>query len=83
MRFDPWPLSVGQGSGVAVSCSAGHRHGSDPALIWLWGRVAAAAPIRPLAWEPPYATSAALKRKQKQTPYILHCYWLSSSFLAL
>jgi len=37
--------------------------GSDPALLWLWCRPAAAAPIRPLAWEPPYATSAAVKKK--------------------
>ena len=27
----------------------------DPALLWLWHRPAATAPIRPLAWEPPYA----------------------------
>ena len=38
------------------SCGVGHRHGSDPALLWLWP--AAAAPIGPLAWEPPYATGA-------------------------
>ena len=24
----------------------------DPALLWLWCRPAAVAPIRPLAWEP-------------------------------
>ena len=34
----------------------------DPALLWLWCRLAAVAPIGPLAWEPPYATGAALKR---------------------
>ena len=34
---------------VAVSCGVGHRLGSDPALLWLWHRLAAAAPIRPLA----------------------------------
>ena len=28
----------------------------DPAFLWLWRRLAAIAPIRPLAWEPPYAT---------------------------
>ena len=33
----------------------------DLALLWLWCRPAAAAPVRPLAWEPPYAESAALK----------------------
>ena len=41
--MDPWPRSVVQGSGVAVSCGVGHRHGSDPALMWLWYRLAAAA----------------------------------------
>ena len=30
-------------------------------MPWLWCRLAAAAPIRPLAWEPPYAKGAALK----------------------
>ena len=28
---------------------------TDPAWLWLWCRPAAAALIRPLAWEPPYA----------------------------
>ena len=41
------------------------RLSSDPALLWLWHRPAAAAPIRPLAWEPPCATGAALKTKIK------------------
>ena len=30
-------------------------------ILWLWRRPAATALIRPLAWEPPYATGAALK----------------------
>jgi len=34
-------------------------------LLWLWCRLAATARIRPLAWEPPYATGAALKRQNK------------------
>ena len=37
----------------------------DPELLWLWGRPAATAPIRPLAWEPPYAAGVALKRQKK------------------
>ena len=36
----------------------------DLALLWLWCRSAAVAPIRPLDWEPPCATGAALKRKK-------------------
>ena len=33
-------------------------------LLWLWRRPAATAPIRPLAWEPPRAMGAALKRQK-------------------
>ena len=46
---------------VAVSCGVSHRRILDPALLWLWHRPAATAPIRPLAWELPYAVGAALK----------------------
>ena len=38
----------------------------DLALLWLWCRLAAIAPIRPPAWEPPYAKGAALKRQKKK-----------------
>ena len=34
-----------KGSGAAVSCGIGHRCGSDPALLWLSHRLAAAALI--------------------------------------
>ena len=30
---------------AAVSCGIGHRGGSDPALLWLWCRTVATAPI--------------------------------------
>ena len=46
-----------------MSCSVGCRCGSDPVLLGLWCRLAAAAPIGPLAWEPPYAASVALERQ--------------------
>ena len=52
-----------------MSCGVGRRLGSDPAFLWLWQRPAATAPIRPLAWEPPYAMGAAqekAKRKKKE-----------------
>ena len=45
-----------------MRCGVGRRCGSDPALLWLWYKLAAAAQIQPLAWEPPYATDAALKK---------------------
>ena len=44
-----------------MSCGLGHRHGSDPTLLWLWCRLGATAQIRPGAWEPPCAVGAALK----------------------
>ena len=44
--------------------AVGRRRGSDPALLWLWRRQAAAAPIQPLAWELPHAAGVALKRKK-------------------
>ena len=49
-----------------MSCGVGCRRGSDPALLWLWRRPVAAAPIRPLAWEPPYAARAAQEMAKRQ-----------------
>ena len=46
-----------------MSCGVGR---SDPALLWLWHRLAAIAPIQPLAWEPPYATGAAQEMEKKK-----------------
>ena len=50
-----------------MSCGVGQSRGSDLTLLWLRCGTAAAAPIRSLAWEPPYAAGAALKRQNKQT----------------
>ena len=50
---------MGYGSDIAVSCAVGHRHGSDPML--LWRRLAAVALIRPVAWELAYVTGIVLK----------------------
>ena len=44
----------------------GHRCSSDPASLWLWCRPAATAPIRPLAWESPYAKGKALEKAKKE-----------------
>ena len=51
-----------------MSCGVGRRRGSDLALLWLWCRLAATAPIRPLAWEPPYAVAAAQEIAKKKKP---------------
>ena len=52
-----------------MSCGVNRRHGLDPELLWLRRRPAAIAPIRSLAWEPPYAAGSALKGQntKKQT----------------
>ena len=44
---------------VAGSVPALAQWVNDPALLWLWRRPVATAPIQPLAWEPPYASGAA------------------------
>ena len=43
--FNPWPWSMGQGSGVAMSWGVGHRWCLDPVLLWLWCRLASISPI--------------------------------------
>ena len=63
----PAPAQWVNDPAVAVSCGVGCRRGSDPALLCLWSRPVATAPIRPLAWEPPYAAGAALEKTNKQT----------------
>ena len=49
-----------------MSCDVSCRCGLDPMLLWLWHRLVATAPIRPLAWEPPCAVGVALKRQKKK-----------------
>ena len=49
-----------------MSCGVGCRYGSDPTLLWLWGRPVATALIKPLAWEFPYAVGAALEKAKRQ-----------------
>ena len=41
------------------------RCGLDLALLWLWCRLAATDPIRPLPWKPPYAMGVALRKGKK------------------
>ena len=51
-----------------MSYGGGCRRGLDPVLLWLWCRLAVAAPIQPPAWEFPYAIGMALKKKPKLSP---------------
>ena len=38
----------------------------EPVLLWLWYRLAAVAPICPLAWELTFVAGGALKSKEKK-----------------
>ena len=70
---------MGQGSSVAMSCGIGHRYGLDLNLLRLWCRLAAAALIQPLAWEPPYVMGVALKnRKQTKNSRMVIMAWFSN-----
>ena len=54
-----WLTNPTRNHEVAGSVPALAQWVNDPALLWLWRRLVATAPIRPLAWEPPYATGVA------------------------
>ena len=68
MRF--WVQSLILLSGLRIQCcpelGVGRRRGSDPTLLWLWRRPVATVLIGTLAWEPPYATGAALEKTKKK-----------------
>ena len=55
-----------EGSCIAMSCDVARSCSLDLALLWLCHRLAAAAPIQPLAQDLPYATGAALNRRKKK-----------------
>ena len=59
---------MGWGSGVAMSCAVARGCGLDLVLLWLWCRPVAAAPIGPLAWEPPCAAGVALEKTKDKRP---------------
>ena len=49
-----------------MNYGVGCRLSPNPMLLWLWHKSAAPAPVRPLAWELPYAAGTALKRQKKK-----------------
>ena len=49
-----------------MSCGVGLRRGLDLVLLWLWCRLMATDPLRPLTWEPLCAVGKALKRQKKK-----------------
>ena len=64
-----------------MSCDVVHRLGSDLTLPWLWCRPATAAPVQPLAWELPYATRVALKKKKENTGKVVKSNICNKKFL--
>ena len=62
-----------------MSCGVGHRLTLGPAMLWLWHRLAAVAPVQPLAWQLPYGTGVALKRKKKSSMCVCVCVFLIHS----
>ena len=64
----------------ALSCDVGCSHGLDLALLWLWCMLQATAPIRPLAWEPPHAAGASLKKEKRGRVYIyVRCLYVQTT----
>ena len=59
-----------------MSCGVGRRCCSNLALLWLWCKLTTIALIRPLVWEPPCATSAALKGQKIKNIYIYYRLFL-------
>ena len=55
---------MGEGSGVAVGCGVGCRHGSDLASLWLWHRSVAIALIWPLVGALPNAVRVLHPQKK-------------------
>ena len=61
-----------------MSCGVGRTLGSDPESLWLWYRLAATAPIKPLAWEPLYASGVTLEKTKKKKRMRTQCGLLTT-----
>ena len=65
LRVRSLPLLSGLGTQRCRELRRRSQARLGPALLWLWHRLAAVAPIQPLAWEPPYAAGVAVQKRQK------------------
>ena len=57
---------MGYRSGIPESCGVGHRQGSDPMLLWLWCRPAAAALIPSLGISIFHGCCPKKKKKERK-----------------
>ena len=61
-----WLMNLNRNHEVSGSIPGLAKWVKGPALLWLWHRPASTAPIRLLAWEPPYAVGMALEKAKKK-----------------
>ena len=68
MRIWVWSVALLSGSGIWPCCELWCRLQSwlGSHMLWLWCRMAAVALIWLLLWELSYATSVAIKKKEKK-----------------
>ena len=58
-----------------MSCGVGHRHGSDPKLLWLWCRPAATAPILTPSLGTSMCCECGPRKQTKKSGILVWFHW--------